>query len=145
MTAFFTLKACGTSTTVLVAGGGLTPADCVVPATALVTVPIEVVDRSVPTSWHLGSGEEADGLQKDRVSMQQFRYLTIQQGNNFIPGGFDYMRFLFAYYPMTKGRVSVNSTDGLGELFLLAFPSASLSTRGFPLSVVSLSGRASAA
>jgi hypothetical protein len=64
MTAFFILKASGISTTVLVAGGGLTPADCMVPATAMVTVPVEVVDGSVPTSWRLGSGEEADGLQK---------------------------------------------------------------------------------
>jgi hypothetical protein len=101
MTAFFTLKACGTSTTVLVASGGLTPADCKVPAMSMVTIPVEVVDGSVPTSWRLGSGEEADRLQKDSVSMQQYRYLTIQQGSNFIPGGFNYMRFLFAHYPMT--------------------------------------------
>jgi hypothetical protein len=47
MTAFFILKARGISPTVLVAGGGLTPAD-----------------GSVPTSWRLGSGEEVDGLQK---------------------------------------------------------------------------------
>jgi hypothetical protein len=72
MTAFFTLMARGTSTTVLVASCGLTPADCAVPATTMVTVPVEVVDGSVPTSWHLGSGEEADGLQKDSVSMQQY-------------------------------------------------------------------------
>jgi hypothetical protein len=70
MTAFFTLKARGTSTTVLVAGGGLTPANCVVPATAMVTVPVEVVAGPVPTSWRLGSGEEADRQQKDSVSMQ---------------------------------------------------------------------------
>jgi hypothetical protein len=49
----------------------------------------------------LGSGEEVDRLQKDSVSMQQYRYLTIQQGSNFIPGGFDYMRFSFARYPTT--------------------------------------------
>jgi hypothetical protein len=64
MTTFFILKARGISTTVLVAGGGLTPADCAVPTTAMVTVPAEVVDGSVPTSWRLGSGEEVDGLQK---------------------------------------------------------------------------------
>jgi hypothetical protein len=33
--------------------------------------------------------------------MQQFRYLTIQQGSNFIPGGFDYMCFPFAHNPTT--------------------------------------------
>jgi hypothetical protein len=64
MTAFFILKARGISTTVLVAGGGHTPADCAVPAMAMVTIPAEVVDGSVPTSWRLGSGEQADGLQK---------------------------------------------------------------------------------
>jgi hypothetical protein len=72
MTAFFTLRAHGISTTVLIASGGLTPADCAVPATAMVTVPVEVVGGSIPTSWRLGSGEEADGLQKDSVSMQQY-------------------------------------------------------------------------
>jgi hypothetical protein len=72
MTAFFTLRARGISTTVLVAGGGVTLASGAVPATAMVTAPIAVVDGSVPTSWHLGSGEEADGLQKDSVSLQQY-------------------------------------------------------------------------
>jgi hypothetical protein len=139
MTAFFTL-ARGVSAMVLVAGGGVTPAGGAVPATAMVTVPVEVVYGSVPTSWRLGSGGEADGLQKDSVSMQQYRYLTIQQGSNFIPGGLDFMRFPLAHYS-TKGRVS----DGPRELFLLASPSASLSARGLPLSVVSLPGRASAA
>jgi hypothetical protein len=83
MTAFFTLRACGISTTVLIAGGGVTPAGCAVPATAMVTTPVEVVDRFIPavsaassagtsfpaslvltTSWRLGSGEDAEGLQK---------------------------------------------------------------------------------
>jgi hypothetical protein len=80
---FFTLRARGISTTVLVAGGGVTPAGCAVPATAMVTTPAEVVDGSVSavsaassagtsfpvspvsaTSWRLGSGEEAEGLHK---------------------------------------------------------------------------------
>jgi hypothetical protein len=56
MTAFFTLRACGVSTTVLVAGGGVTPAGGAVPITAMVTVPVAVVDGSVPTSWRLVSG-----------------------------------------------------------------------------------------
>jgi hypothetical protein len=83
MTAFFTLRAHGISTTVFVAGDGVTPAGCIVPTTAMVTTPVEVVDGSVPavfaassagasspaspvsaTSWRLGSGEEAEGLQK---------------------------------------------------------------------------------
>jgi hypothetical protein len=101
MTAFFTLRAHGVSTTVLVAGGGVTPAGGTVPATAIGTIPVAVVSGSVPTSWRLGSGDEADRLQKDSVSMQQHRYLTIQQGSKFIPGELDYMCFPFAHYPMT--------------------------------------------
>jgi hypothetical protein len=100
-TAFFTLRAHGVSTTVLVAGGGVTPAGGAMPTTAMVTVPVEVVSGSVPTSWRLGSGGEADGLQKGSVSMQQYRYMTTQQGSTFIPGGLDYMRFPFAHYPTT--------------------------------------------
>jgi hypothetical protein len=43
MTAFFTLRARGILTTVLVAGGA-------VPATAMVTAPVAEADGSVPTS-----------------------------------------------------------------------------------------------
>jgi hypothetical protein len=50
MTAFFTLRARGVSTTVLVAGGGVTSAGGAVPATALVTAPVAEADGSVPTS-----------------------------------------------------------------------------------------------
>jgi hypothetical protein len=101
MTAFFTLRARGVSTTILVVGSGVTPAGGAVPATAMVTIAVAVVDGFVPTSWRLGTGGEADGLQKDSVSMQQYQYLTIQQASNFIPGGLDYMRFSFAHYPTT--------------------------------------------
>jgi hypothetical protein len=93
MTAFFTLRARGVSTTVLVAGGGITPAGSAVPATATetapvaevdgsvpttatVTAPVAEADGSVPTSWRTGSGGEAGGLQKDNVSVQQYRYMT---------------------------------------------------------------------
>jgi hypothetical protein len=48
MTAFFSLRARGFLTTILIAGGGVTPADCEVPATAMITIPAEVVDGSVP-------------------------------------------------------------------------------------------------
>jgi hypothetical protein len=48
MTAFFILRARGTSTTVLVAGGGVTPAGYAVPAATMVTIPSEVFDGSVP-------------------------------------------------------------------------------------------------
>jgi hypothetical protein len=101
ITAFFTLRARGISTTVLVAGGGVTPAGGAVPVTAMVTAPVAEADGSVPTSWRSGSGGEAGGLQMDNISMQQYRYLTIQQGSKFIPGRLDYMRFPFAHHPTT--------------------------------------------
>jgi hypothetical protein len=82
MTAFFILRARGFSTTVLVAGGGVTPAGWKVPTTAMVTILSEVLDGSVlavyvassagtsspaklvpVTFWRLGSGREAEGLQ----------------------------------------------------------------------------------
>jgi hypothetical protein len=118
MTAFFTLIALGVSTTVPVAGGEVTPAGGAVPATAMVTAPfaeadgsapiaeadgstpVVEADGSVPTSSRLGSGE-AGGLQMDTVSMQQCRYLMIQQGNTFIPRGLDFLRFPFAHNPTT--------------------------------------------
>jgi hypothetical protein len=53
---------------------------------------------------------------------------------------------MFVHYPTTsrdQGKASTNSTDDTEELFLFNFPSAALSTRGFPLSVVSPLGRAS--
>jgi hypothetical protein len=83
MTVFFILRAPGISTTVLIAGGVVRPAGCAVPATAMVTISAEVVDGSVlavsaassagtsfpaslvPTTfWRLGSGGEAEELQK---------------------------------------------------------------------------------
>jgi hypothetical protein len=82
VTAFFILRARGFSTTVLVAGGGVTPAGCEVPAAAMVTILSEVLDGSVPavsaassagtsspaksvpvTFRRLGSGGEAERLQ----------------------------------------------------------------------------------
>jgi hypothetical protein len=82
MADFFSLRAHGFIATVLVAGGGVTPADGEVPATAMVAIPAEVVDGSVLavsaaplagrsslansapiTFWRLGSGGEAEGLQ----------------------------------------------------------------------------------
>jgi hypothetical protein len=84
---FFSLNARGFTTTVLIAGGGVTPAEGAgcpdeVPTTAMVTAPADVVDGSVPavsvesptgTSFpadavltifrRLGSGGEEEGLQ----------------------------------------------------------------------------------
>jgi hypothetical protein len=47
ITAFFILRVRDFSTSVLVAGGRVTPADCGVPATAMVTITVDVVDGSV--------------------------------------------------------------------------------------------------
>jgi hypothetical protein len=72
MTVFFTLMARGVPTMVLVAGGGVTPADGAVPATAMVTDPMAEAAGSVPISWRPGSGGEAGGLPIENVSMQQY-------------------------------------------------------------------------
>jgi hypothetical protein len=88
---FFSLSARGFITMVLVAGGGVTPAEgarCpgAVPASATVTTPADVVDGSVlvvsaeppagtsspanlaPTTfWRLGLGGEAEGLQNRQL------------------------------------------------------------------------------
>jgi hypothetical protein len=101
MTAFFTLIARGVSIMVLVAGGGVTSAGGTLPATAMITDPVVEAARSIPISWRSGLGGEADGPQTDNVSVPQYRYLTIQQGSIFIPGGLDFLRFLFARYPTT--------------------------------------------
>jgi hypothetical protein len=71
MTAFFTRIA---RRTVLVAGGGVTPAGGVVPATAMVTV--TEVAGSVSISWSSGPDGEAGGLQTDNVSVQQYWCMT---------------------------------------------------------------------
>jgi hypothetical protein len=70
------------------------------PATAMVIAPVVEADGSVPTSSRSGSGE-AGGLQMDTVSVQQYRYLMIQQGSIFIPGRLDFLHFPFAHNPMT--------------------------------------------
>jgi hypothetical protein len=88
---FVSFSARGCTTTVLIAGGGVAPAEGAgcpgeVPATAMVTTPVDVVDGSVPavsaerpagtsspanavpiTFWRLGSGGEEEGLH-DRQS-----------------------------------------------------------------------------
>jgi hypothetical protein len=44
-----------------------------------VAAPIAEADGSVPTSWRSGSTGEVGGLQKDNVSVQQYRYMTTRQ------------------------------------------------------------------
>jgi hypothetical protein len=67
MTAFFTRIA---RRGVLVAGGGVTPADGAMPTTTMVTV--AAAAGSVPISWSLGLGGEAGGLQMENISMHQY-------------------------------------------------------------------------
>jgi hypothetical protein len=61
MTAFFTRMTRGVSASVLVAGGGTTPAGGVVAVTAMVTDPATEAAGSVPISWRPGPGGEAGG------------------------------------------------------------------------------------
>jgi hypothetical protein len=74
MTAFFTRIA---RRWVLIAGGGVTPADGAVPAMTMVTV--ATAAGSVPISWSLGLGGEVGGLQLKNVSMQQYCCMTTSQ------------------------------------------------------------------
>jgi hypothetical protein len=62
MTTFFTCMTHGVSASVLVAGGGATPAGGVVPASAMVTDPAAEAAGSVSISWCPGLGGEAGGL-----------------------------------------------------------------------------------
>jgi hypothetical protein len=131
MTAFFSLRAHGFSTMVLIAGGGVTPAGCEVPATSMVTSPAEVVNGSVPAvstappggtssqriwsrspfgTW--GWVEKLRDCKTNNVSLQQLCYLTILQNSNIIPGGFDCMHFTFAHYLTTPG----DQWQGFGQL-----------------------------
>jgi hypothetical protein len=78
--ALFTRKACrGIS----VAGGGVSPANGAVPATAMVTA--AAADRAFSSSSGSARKEEAEGLQEDSVSMTRYQHIAIQQGNNKYP------------------------------------------------------------
>jgi hypothetical protein len=94
--AFFTRKA---RRGVLVVGGGVSPACGAAPATATVTA--AVADGADPTSSGSVLGGEAEGLQMDIVSLQQYHCLAIQQGSKTIPGRLDYLRFSLAHHPTT--------------------------------------------
>jgi hypothetical protein len=86
----------------------------------MVTIPAEVVDRSVPavsaassartsfpvnsgptTFWRLGSGGEAEGLQKRQCQHALTPILDNSPGQQLHTWGFDYMRTPFAHYPTT--------------------------------------------
>jgi hypothetical protein len=125
MAGFLSLSTRGFTTTVLITGGGVTPAEGArcpgeVPATAMVTTPAEVVDGSVPAvsaeppaethpqqmrsrppfgAW--GQEEKEKDCNTDKVSIQQSQDLKIPQDDGPIPCGFDYIRFALAYHPTT--------------------------------------------
>jgi hypothetical protein len=159
---FFSLRARGFITTVLIAGGGVTPADGEVPATAMVTIPAEVVDGSGPavsaappvgtsspmnsaliTFWRLGSGGEAEGLQNRQCKHSTTPIFDNSSEQPLHTWGVR-LRALYVCAlpddpegPMARLRPTPQMT---GELFFFAFPSVTLSAKGLPLSVVSLPG-----
>jgi hypothetical protein len=96
LTALFTRKACRG---VFVAGGGVSSASGVVPATATVTA--AAADGAAPTSSGSVLEEEAEGLQVDTVSTSQYRHTTIQQSSKPVPGRFDFLHLSLAHYPTT--------------------------------------------
>jgi hypothetical protein len=132
MADFFSLKARGFITTVLVAGGGVTPADGEVPATAMVTIPADVVDGSVTavsaappagtsslansaliTFWRLGSEGDAGGLQNRQCkhSTTPIFYNSTEQPLH--DWGFDYVRLLDdPEGPMTRLRLTPRMIRG---------------------------------
>jgi hypothetical protein len=61
--------------------------------------PQRIQSRSPFGTWR--RVEKPRDYKTDNVSMQQLCYLTPLQDSNFIPGGFDCMRFTFVYYPTT--------------------------------------------
>jgi hypothetical protein len=134
--ALFTRKACrGVS----VAGGGVSPANGAVPATAMVTA--AVADGAASSSSGMVREEEAEGLQEDIVSTSQYQHIAIQQGSNKYPE--DSISCAFRLRTTrrpcgTKGRASVNSTAGPEELSRLASPSVSHSAWELSSSVDSL-------
>jgi hypothetical protein len=101
MTACFTLIICHVLVAIPIAGGGVIPAGGVVPDTAMVTAPVAEAEGVDPTSSRPDSGGEAEGLQMDTVSGQQYRYLVILQGRKLIPGRLDYLWFPLAHNPTT--------------------------------------------
>jgi hypothetical protein len=114
------VRARGFITTVLVAGGGVTPTDGEVPAMAMVTIPAEVVDGSVPavsvappagtsspvysapiTFWRLGSGGEAEGLHNRQCKHSTTPIFDNSTEQPLHTWGFDYVCFTCARYLTT--------------------------------------------
>jgi hypothetical protein len=165
MADFFSPRARGFIATVLVAGGGVTPADGEVPAMAMVTIPVDVVNGSVlavsaappagtssPANsapinfWRLGSGGEAEGLQNRQCKHSTTSIFGNSTGQQLHTWGVR----LHALYvcallddpegPMARLRPTPRMIWGV---ILLRLPFGYPSARGLPLSVVLLLGRAS--
>jgi hypothetical protein len=82
---------------VFVAGGGVSPANGAVPATAMVTA--AAADGVVSSSSGSAREEEAEGLQVDIVSTTQYQHIAIQQSSKLLPGRFEFLRFSLAHQP----------------------------------------------
>jgi hypothetical protein len=137
MTAFFTLMTHGVSASVLVAGGGATPAGGVVPATAMVTDP--AAEAAGIRSHFLAPGP---GWRSGRTVSEKGQHPTTLIYDNRAACSYleDSTSCAFCLRTTrrpcgTEGRVSVNSTAHPRELPLLASPSVSLPARGLPPSV----------
>jgi hypothetical protein len=83
---------------VSVAGGGVSPANGAVPATAMVKA--TAADGAVSSSGSARE-EEAEGLQEDIVSTTQYQHIAIQQKQQQVPGRFDFLCLPLPHYPAT--------------------------------------------
>jgi hypothetical protein len=131
--ALFTRKACrGVS----VVGGGVSPANGAVPATAMVTA--AMADGAAPSSSGSAREEEAEGLQEDIVSTTHYQHIAIQQDNSKYPEDSISCAFRFRTIRRpcgTSGKALANSTTGSEELSRRAPPSSSSSVWGLTSSV----------
>jgi hypothetical protein len=119
-----------------VVGGGVSPANGAVPATAMVTA--AVADGAASSSSGSAQEEEVEGLQEDIVSTTHHQHIAIQQDNNKYPEDSISCTFRFRTILQpcgTSGKASANSTTGSEELSRRASPSASSSTWGLVSSV----------
>jgi hypothetical protein len=80
-----------------VAGGGVSPANGAVPATAMVMA--AAADGAISSSSGLAREEAAEGLQGDNVSTTQYQHVAIQQSSKLLPGRFEFLRLSLAHQP----------------------------------------------
>jgi hypothetical protein len=82
---------------VSVAGGGVSPANGAVLATAMVTA--AAADGAVSSSSGSAQEEEVEGLQEDIVSMTQYQHIAIQQSSKLLLGRLEFLRLSLAHQP----------------------------------------------